>query len=195
MLFARRSAFVVAVTLLVFGCSSGGGADVVPTTITSATSTTNARSLTTASPSHVVSKLGKCPKRYTEAVQGKLNAGIKGLDKKPVPIAAIVVRICKYALAPDANAIPTGLVASGGGVLTLRVATAFEAETNRLPRGNTLINCPATSPPFFVLTFANATQRVDVWEAGGCGFKTNGVFTVGTTTHWLDELRQYTSRR
>src|SRR5205085_5742748 len=42
---------------------------------------------------------------------------------------------------------------------------------------------------------ANDTQRVDVWEANGCGYKTNGVMSVRTTPHWLTELRQYTTRR
>ena len=145
------------------------------------------------SAAHIAANLGQCPKRYTDATLGTLNAGIKGLDKLIVPISAVVVRICKYGLAPDANSIPSGLVASGVGVLTPPAATAFEAETNRLPRADAPIPCPATGPPFFFLTFANATQRVDVWEAGGCGFKTNGTISVGTTTHWSNELAHETT--
>ena len=163
------------------------------TTVSTGVATTT--SALPVSPAQVVANLGTCPKRYTGATPATLNAGIKRLDKLLVPISALVVRICKYDLAPGANAIPSGLVGSGAGVLTPPSAAAFEAETNRLPRADTRIDCPASEPPFFLLTFANAEQRVDVWEAGGCGFKTNGVIAVGTTTHWLDELRRSTSAR
>jgi len=186
---------VAAGAVLIGGCSGhdNPGVEAPRTTVTARVSTTT--SVPPVSPAHVVANLGPCPQRYSDGAPGTLNAGIEGLDKSLVPVSALVVRICKYGLAPGANSIPSGLVSSGAGVLTPPAASAFEDETNRLPRADARIDCPASDPPFFILTFANAEQRVDVWEAGGCGFKTNGVTTVGTTTHWLDELRRATSAR
>jgi hypothetical protein len=175
---------VATAALLAAGCSSGGGKHAAP-----ATTTTSTR--ITPSPAQIVRNLGPCPKRYPDASITKLNTGIKGIDKNLVPISASVVRICKYVLPPNANTIPAGLISSGIGVLTPPATATFEAETNRLPKADARIDCPATMPPFFFLTFANQTQQVNVWEANGCGFKTNGAIAVGMTTHWFNEVQAY----
>jgi hypothetical protein len=146
-------------------------------------------------PLKIGAHLGPCPSRYATIPLAKVNAGIKELNERLVPLDASAVRICKYRLAPNAHLIPSGLIASGRGVLTSANATAFEAETNRLPKlVGPLPFCPRTMPPVFFLSFANATRRVDVWEASGCGYMTNGVLRRGTTTHWLNELRWYTAK-
>jgi len=146
-------------------------------------------------PVNIAAHLGPCPRRYATIPLAKLNAGIKELNKRLVPIDASAVRICKYLFAPNAHVIPSGLIASGRGVLKSPTATAFEAETNRLPKlVGPLPFCPRTMPPVFFLTYASATRRVDVWQASGCGFMTNGVVRRGTTTRWLNELAWYTAK-
>jgi hypothetical protein len=96
-----------------------------------------------------------------------------------------------YVLPSNADSMLPSLILSGSGLLKPPVAAAFEAETNRLPRADIAMTCPPTPPPFFFLTFANDTQRVDLWEAGGCGQKTNGVMSVEATTKWLNALHGY----
>ena len=153
----------------------------------------DAPSCVSAATARVISRLGACPRRYP-SLPGS-DTGVRGLDKELVPIAASVVRICRYDLpaGPGARVVPGGLRTAGVGVLTPPATAAFEAETNQLRRADASIDCPATRPPFFFLTFANDTARVDVYEENGCGFKTNGHIAVWTTTHWLNALKDYTT--
>ena len=105
---------------------------------------------------NVGAHLGPCPSRYATIPLAKLNAGIKELNKRLVPLDASAVRICKYVFAPNDHVIPSGLIVSGQGVLKAATATAFEAETNRLPKlVGPIPFCPRTMPPVFYLTFAS----------------------------------------
>jgi hypothetical protein len=168
--------------LLVASCSSGGGNHASPTT-TIATPSSTAATTTTVSPAHLATNLGPCPKDDPVSLPGRLNVGIKGLGQKLVPIVALNVRVCRY----DPRAPST--------VLKPPDAMRLEAEANRLLIVKDAIryNCAPTNPPYFFVTFANDRQQVDVWEDGGCGFITNGVLTVSTTTKWRNELQRYTT--
>lgn len=176
---------VTALAVLAGGCSSGGGKQSAPSTSASTLTTmltpTTATSTTTVSPSHAVANLGRCPSKYPAESLKSLNAGVQGLGRTLVPIRAMNVRVCRY----EAGA-------SSSAVLKAPYATQLEAETNGLHRVDGGYNCPPNRPPFFFVTFTNDTQQVDVWEAGGCGFVTNGVLIASPTSKWRNELRDYT---
>jgi hypothetical protein len=132
-----------------------------------------------------------------------LNAGVPGLDKKLVPIAALNVRICSYdgAVTNDDSgyhSVPKRL--AGDGMLQPILARRLEEEANRLPK---VAGAPSCHPPdvgdavhFFYLTFANDSRRVVVVDMrGSCSLGPfNGRFGAVRTSAWLTELRHYTSR-
>jgi hypothetical protein len=181
-MFARRSALVVSLAILVVGCSSGGGKQSTPTT---------ARPL----------GLGPCPQTEPPIFGPGFNAGVKGLDKKLVPITAVKVRICRY----------------GGGAFKLEAertlvssdAARFEAEVNQFAASipTTLPPPPPNSPSGsqglvgnegcmqgwnHVVTFASDSQKVDIY-ADGCGAVGNGVLDAQSAAHWFNELQHYTN--
>ncbi|MGO9876576.1 MAG: hypothetical protein ACLPVY_22600 [Acidimicrobiia bacterium] len=107
------------------------------------------------------------------------NAGVAGLTKMLVPIAALNVRLCNYnnfgELASYAvfRPVPTSEVE----------VQANGFPTYVLPRGG--LGCAKSNPS--MLTFASDSQRVTV-ETFGCGFMvaTNGALTVRPTANWLN---------
>ncbi len=188
MMLPTRRAFLVpltAVALLIVGCSSGGGNHAASTT-TIATTSSTAATTTTVSPSHVVADLGKCPSKYPAESLRTINAGVRGLARKLVPISAVKVQVCSYS---------GNRQAAGRAVLSGSGATVIENETNLLHRTQqvaiaespTGMSCPG---PLY-LTFASRTQNVSV-TATGCDALTNGVFFAFGTSTWLSELAAYT---
>jgi hypothetical protein len=149
-------ASLAALVLLVAGCSSGGG-------------------------KHATWDLGSCPSLPPTTSLAKLNAGVQGLAKRLVPIAAVRVRWCEYGLS-------TGRVDTF--MLPQPAVTLFEGDTNRLPAGSLAASCMA-DVPFDFLTFASGSQKVVVAES--CGDVTNGVFSALPTAQWSNELQQYTT--
>lgn len=107
------------------------------------------------------------------------NAGVAGLAKTLVPIAALNIRLCDYG--------------SGGELASYAVfrpvpTSDVEIQANGfptyvLPRGG--LRCPKRNPS--MLTFASDSQRVTV-ETFGCGVvvATNGAVTVRPTANWLN---------
>jgi hypothetical protein len=192
----RALATLAAVTALLAACSSGGGKQSTPTTVSRLTMTTLAAPVgyesggPGAALPHLVASLGPCPKGYGDVSLVNANAGIPGLDKNLVPIPAAVVRICEYLV----NGRP-GFIASG--VLTRSAAQQLAKETNRLPKNPGEPSCPPPGPTgyaeysVFVLTFASDAQHVVVFAFGGCGSNaTNGMFTAEPSPKWLNELLQ-----
>ncbi len=170
-MFATSRVFgvsVAAVVLLVAGCSSSGGKHATPTT-------------TTVSPSRIVVKLGPCPSLPSAASLTRLNAGVQGLAKRLVPIAAVKVRACEYD--------PT-LTLRGTFTLSQQLAAQFETETNRLPAGALLADCSFDAPDNFLIS-ASDSQQVVVNDV--CAGFSNGVFTAIPTTEWSNELQRYTT--
>jgi hypothetical protein len=178
-----RTAFaaILAAALVVAGCSGGGGTHATPTT---------AR--------QVVVNLGPCPKTYDPNVDlTKVNAGVKGLDRALVPIAAVRVRMCKYG---------DGFIGERMMVRPANVAR-FEAEAN-----GSAVSLPTTPPPIsatqgltgeegltgedcvqdgaYVVTFASASQQVEL--RGSCGGIGNGILSGHSSMHWFSELQHYT---
>jgi len=96
-------ALLAAWALLVAGCSSGGGTR-----------------------TNVARNLGPCPSMHPTAPLTKFNAGVQGLGKTLVPIAAVRVRACEY---------DTTLGLGRTFTLSPPLAAQFEAETNHLPAG------------------------------------------------------------
>lgn len=187
-------AYVAAVALLVAGCSGGGGKKSAPTTVSETTTTTpvggtgisdGAGPVGPPLTSHVVAILGPCPKVYPNGPPAHLNAGIKGLDKKMVPIASVKARVCRYGVAERLEY---------DDVLSKSAATQVEDATNRL-----LAVAPDYSPtcpsgiPLYLVTFASGSQRV-VAIYNGCGVMTNGVRSAQADTKWLNELEGYAGR-
>src|SRR4051794_26756597 len=80
-MFARCAVLVVAMSLVAVGCASGSGQQSTPTT---------ARIRTRPE------RLGPCPNPDPNIDLSRSNAGVVGLDKKLVPIAASRVRVCLY---------------------------------------------------------------------------------------------------
>jgi hypothetical protein len=153
---------LVAVAILIAGCSSSGGNHASPTATIATTSSTSTTT-TTASPSRVVAKLGPCPSTYPTESLKALNAGVSGLDKTLVPIFASAVHICEYVrpLRYDPRQ-PLEIFASG--LLTSAAATTFERETNRGARYVDPPECRQTAMtgPVFVLMFATDAQQGDL---------------------------------
>jgi hypothetical protein len=206
---ARRPtlfAVLTAVAVLVAGCSSGGGKQSTPTTVSRPTTTTLAGPTGYESGGRgfsvlrdVIASLVPCPKVYP-SLPANVNPGIKGLDKKLVPISAIAVRICEYVENGDGvgtETPPFRLIASG--VLTTTAAQLVDHETNRLRTKPKSGGCAAFPTGYrkdvFILTFADHSQRVHVSAFGGCGSTAmNGAFAAEPTTKWLNDLQHYTSR-
>ena len=197
MLANRRvvGACVVIVALLVVGCSSGGGNRSSSTTIASATTNT--------STSRRVAKLGPCPKQYPNTPLNKLNTGVRGLDKKLVPISAATVRICKWGArdvhtSSGEQTVPDKLV--GFATLTSRRASVFEDLTNHQPNGQAgPIGCTGPNGgigyEFLRLTFANGSDRIDVEEDDGpCAGPqlSNGKFFAVPGLAWLTDVLDLT---
>jgi hypothetical protein len=195
----RRSVTVLALALLVTACSSSSGKHASPTT-TIATTSSTAATTTTVSPSHAVARLGRCPSSFPVPSLTALDSGtVQRLSTTLVPIAASVVLICQYNGAG-------GLAINR--TLTGRTAVLLEDATNGLPIINDLFGCkgihgsrsvPTTTtgtsqvPPSFLLTFANASQRVSVMADGCSRAVFNGKYTaeVEFTSSWFNELARY----
>jgi len=107
-----------------------------------------------------------------------LNARIRGLAGKLVPITASNVRVCDY--------VDTGRLAFSG-LLTGSAATTIENTANalRLPPRLNISRCPG-SPPWLI-TFANESQQVTVASYCG-GVLSNGLFTISNSQKWFNEL-------
>jgi hypothetical protein len=141
--------------------------------------------------SPAVTKLGKCQRNYpaiTDTFAG-MNAGIRGLGRTLVPIAAVKVRLCQWSF------VTKGYPLIGSDVLANQAATKFENETNRLPTlaaGTRPPICHEPPTSVFVATYARDKQRVQIYEAG-CGYITNGTLYAYTSTTWLGQLRIYTT--
>lgn len=183
----RRAIFVLVVAaLLVAGCSSGGKQSVPKTP--SAPSTTASGRVTGVpgggtAPSNVAADLGPCPKALPVSL-ASVNSSVRGLNKKPVPIRALSVRICRYSFAGR-------LV--GSKVLDASSAGSFADDTNRLSfvRPGSPAFCPP-SPPIFFVTAASTTQRVSI-ASYHCGPVVNGAIVVQPTMKWFNALLQYTT--
>lgn len=129
---------------------------------------------------------GPCPEHRVIAGP-TLNAGIRGLDKRLVPIDAVFVRICEY----DAT---NGTLDGSSEIRPPREVERFEDETNRLPLHTPdQVGCERLPPSPFVVTFATPTQRVDVvQETEGCELFTNGVRPpIDASFQWSGELQRY----
>jgi hypothetical protein len=142
----------------------------------------------TVTSSHVVANLGSCPAKYPAESMKTLNAGVKGLAKKLVPIAALTVRICFY------SGVPRRLEA--GRSLARTISAQIEDETNRLPKvvpqTKQLPPCRANAPAYLV-TFASNTQHDTVSNMPSCSFVTNGVLLAYPTLKWVHELQRNTT--
>jgi hypothetical protein len=193
-MLAKSQAFgtgLVALAILVGGCSSGGGKQSTPKKTTPTTTAATAPIIpngnlpvNTATP-RLVANLGPCPSTYPNTPLTKLNAGVAGLDKKLVPIIASRVRVCSYQHLPNGNAA-VGSPPPPGAVAQL------ENETNRLRRRPIYSwrgGCVKYPGTLFV-TFASDSQRVDLLANVGCDTPaTNGVLHVDPTAKWLTELQ------
>jgi hypothetical protein len=141
------------------------------------------RTTTSKSPKHVVPDLGECPSTNSSFGSTGMNAGVRDLTAKLVPITASNVLICRYGL--DTNLARVA-------VLEPVAAARLEADTNRLPtstRGTAFSCRPARES--FRLTFANDTHQVQVQES--CGGIINGAAWARATAKWLSELERYPS--
>lgn len=188
MMRPRRSAFfiaVVAVGILVAGCSSGGGGNHAAPTTTKAATPTTVVTTTTVSPNRVVANLGSCPKLVPT---GPVNAGIAGLATKMVPIDVSSVRLCRYAFGNVRNGEPRQLV--GSALLRPPAGAKLADESNRprTHRFSYLDACPSPVP-IVLVTFASVSQRLDV--SYQCGVMSNGLLAASPTANWLNELQRY----
>jgi hypothetical protein len=172
----RPSACVLFATLalLAVSCAGSDGKQAVSTNTRTATSPSS----TTASYAFQAPVLSdQCPSKPPTASPKALNAGVSGLEKKLVPIAALTVRVCRYPKAVSPF------------VYDDSAAAQFEAETNRLPalalsgRG---VSCGAGAPTY-VVRFSGAAQQVDVVDF--CGEATNGAFAADPTAKWVGGLQ------
>jgi len=165
--------FVAAVAFIAAGCTSGDGKQAVATN--TQTGTTSSTAASSRSPASALSD--ECPPKPPAAPLTALNAGVSGLDQTLVPITAVKVRVCRYpkAVSPLVYDSPA--------------ATQFEAETNRLatlPHRRKGMSCGAGAPTY-VVTFASASQQVDVIDF--CGEATNGAFSADSTATWVGGLQ------
>jgi len=192
--------------LCLAACSGNDGRHSSTTTTRHAVSTTTPlvkppgstlATTTTASASYVEANLGPCPKEFHFGSASKLNAGVAGIDKKFVPIAALSVRLCRYELVP-VNTKTSTMRLAGSGVLSGARATQLEDLANHLPA---MLTRGCGVGRFFLLTFADKTHHVDLEEGTnvndptGCG-PVNGALGGGQSTiQWLHELKVYTSSR
>jgi hypothetical protein len=140
-------------------------------------------STTTVSPTHLVADLGQCPADDTSFYPEGVNAGVGGLTRKMVPITALNVLICRYAL--------DGQLARVAQLKPI-AAAQLETETNVLQpstRAASFSCHPAVGALF--LTFASDTQQVHLQAV--CGGMGNGGSWTRPTTKWLNELAHYPS--
>jgi hypothetical protein len=176
-MFARRSALVVSLAILVVGCSSGGGKQSTPTT---------SRQLT----------LGPCPKTAPLTDVTKLNAGVKGLGRVLVPITALRVRLCQYGNNGRLDAERTlvsseavGFEADANSALPVRPTTTAPPYSPSGNQGLVGDDCLGDVPR--TVTFANDSQRVDLQPT--CYGESNGVLVAVPTERWYSELVQDTT--
>lgn len=180
---------VAVLVVLVSACSSGGGHG--PDAAHSSAAVKSA-----VSSSQVVAKLGPCPTQYpltSVTSLTTLNAGVPGLDKRLVPIAALNVRVCEY----DVPSSATTRLRASGSLKPVPVPT-FERETNRLPKRSVAPSCAGTTRRAlteFLLTFANKSRSVSLEAYGTCqGGVNNGHFYARPTRKWLKELTISTTK-
>lgn len=165
------------------------GRQAIPTSATKATTTTVGVGAEGPNPPLT---LGPCPKTDPRIDLMKSNAGVMGLGRVLIPIAATTVRTCRYGGDERLDAV---------GTRVLPNAALFESEVNRfpvpppttVPLGHGLIGADCPQDWYHLLTFANESQRVDVYES--CGWLSNGVLDAGPSTGaWYTDLAQhYTS--
>jgi hypothetical protein len=184
-------AMVLAVALLVAGCSSGGGKHATPTTVSATTTTTTRTTVSVVGnpggPPTGGVDIGPCPSTPLLAASlTKLPSAVQTLRRNLVPIARVAdVRICEY------GGVPMRLQGNGGGMLP-SVITSFEDETNRLPTTTRPEGCEQPSgAPLYVVTFANVAKRVNISE-DPCGFVSNGERRAVASAKWRNELGRYT---
>lgn len=204
---------MLALALVVAGCSSGGGKQSAPTTVSRRTTATRGGVTGHRGGGHgfaplppLLAILGPCPNTYPSVPLTKLNAGAAGLGRKLVPISASKVRICRWGACDiytnggeAARTVPDTLVASV--TLSSSGASMFEDLTNRQPRRTTgPMGC--TGPDggigyeYLLLTFANGSSHVNVEETDGpcVGPQlSNGTLLALPSAAWLNDLRRRTT--
>jgi hypothetical protein len=178
---------VVGSTVLIAGCSSGGGNQATPpapgrttTTFTGAGAPVPPRH-----PPMSFAGLGQCPPRVPAEPLSSVNAGVPGLGDKLVPITASKALVCRYAGAGRLR---------GGRTVADSALAHFEAEMNGL-RTTTSVDATCDQPPgapFFVVIFGNRTQQVFV-NVTTCAGATNGVLFARTTATSAGELLRFTA--
>jgi hypothetical protein len=118
-----------------------------------------------------------------------MNAGVRGLDKKLVPIKALYVRVCRYSGLAGQEQL------DGAAGLSSYRAARFAVETNGLPPNRLSQQIPhvdcSPSPREYFLTFANDTQKINVGPEGSCATPTNSVLTAEWTVRWRNCLSPY----
>jgi hypothetical protein len=184
---------VLVVGLAALGCS---GPERRPAQTAAAVSTTSVPA------GYTVAALGPCPVHDVTTNLGALNRGVAGLGKRLVPIDAVNVRICEYDShwIDGSHVVPGNLVESA--LLKPRAARRFEAETNRQPPtdvpGPSGCTGAGGGALFFVLTFANDSQRTSLaWQDTSCGPVpvSNGHFAAYASSAWSIDLFRYVTKR
>jgi hypothetical protein len=210
-MYARRVAllgFVVALALGVAGCSSGGK-HAAPTT--SAPTSATALGVATrvpgggTGPLDRAATLGPCPMHFPIGLLSRLNTGVQGLDKTLVPIVASKVRICQYDVGLPKTTGPVGLTGPqseviGTVVLTSAASARLGTQVDAFPRfssaSSSLPGCggPTYHAEYFLLTFANHADNVDVEEDNTrCDPLSNGTLRANPSSSWINELQRYTT--
>ena len=187
-------AVVILFVSAVAACGSSHQA-ATPTSSSPVSTTQRAAPTTVERLSQGVHLFGACPKRFPHTSLLTLNAAVSGLDNRLVPFVASSLEICRYEVVRvSRSATATRLV--GALVVSGSTAKRLEKLGNEQPlaRGN----CPgAAANTFFLLTFANHSQQVQIeQEAGGtdCNIgPTNGKWGGGASTaQWRGELLRNT---
>lgn len=169
MRFGKRSALgtcVVAVALLVGGCSNSGGKQSTP--------------------------MAPCQQHYpfiTDTYDG-VNAGTHGLGKQAVPIAADRARLCRYAETNRFGLVGSVVLPTDA---TTKFEDETNRLPTVATRAEPACHQRRLASPF-VVTFARGAESVNLYPTG-CGFATNGTLSARATTKWVDELKSYTSFR
>jgi hypothetical protein len=120
-------------------------------------------------------------------------SSIEGLANSLVPFVATGVRVCGYWL-DSQGATRLHTITSEGG--TASVVTSLEDEMNTfatVPQSGQARECPPTSPPLLFVTFYRSSTSVDVREAGGCGWMTNGLLVANPTPMWRSGMALWTA--
>jgi hypothetical protein len=103
------------------------------------------------------------------------------------------VRVCEYWLDKHGSTYLGSITSEGG---TEAVVAVLEDEMNAfatVPPSNQVRECPPTRPPLVFVTFYRSSTSVDVREAGGCGWFTNGALAVNPTPRWRSEMALWTA--